>query len=65
MDFTLVQYHSFNKKFYFEHTTSPLGLLFVSLGVLAGATCAYLGWKKHKNTMSEIEQNIAELKNFE
>ena len=28
-------------------------------------TCAYLGWKKHKNTMSEIEQNIAELKNFE
>ena len=50
---------------YFEHTTSPLGLLFVSLGVLAGATCAYLGWKKHKNTMSEIEQNLAELKNFE
>ena len=29
------------------------------------ATCANLGWKKHKNTMSEIEQNLAELKNFE
>ena len=25
----------------------------------------YFGWKKHKNTMSEIEQDLAELKNFE
>jgi hypothetical protein len=50
---------------YFEHTATPLGLFFVSLGVLAGASCAYFGWKKHKNTMSEIEQNLAELKNFE
>ena len=50
---------------YFEHTTSPLGLFFVGLGVLAGASCAYFGWKKHKNMMSEIEQNLADLKNFE
>jgi hypothetical protein len=50
---------------YFEHTATPLGLFFVSLGVLAGASCAYFGWKKHKNTMVEIEQNLAELKNFE
>ena len=27
--------------------------------------CAYFGWKKHKNTMVEIEQNLEELKNFE
>ena len=48
-----------------QHTATPLGLFFVSLGVLAGASCAYFGWKKHKNTMVEIEQNLAELKNFE
>lgn len=50
---------------FYEHTASPLGLFFVSLGVLAGASCAYFGWKKHKNTMVEIEQNLEELKNFE
>ena len=50
---------------FYEHTASPLGLFFISLGVLAGASCAYFGWKKHKNTMVEIEHNLAELKNFE
>jgi len=50
---------------FYEHTASPLGLFFISLGVLAGASCAYLGWKKHKNTMVEIEHNLTELKNFE
>ena len=50
---------------FIEHTASPLGLFFVGLGVLAGASCAYFGWKKHRNTMVEIEQNLEELKNFE
>lgn len=50
---------------FYEHAASPLGLFFISLGVLAGALCAYFGWKKHKNTMVEIEHNLAELKNFE
>ena len=50
---------------YCEHTASPLGLFFTGLGVLAGVSCAYFGWKKHKNTMVEIEQNLEELKNFE
>jgi len=50
---------------FIEHTASPLGLFFVSLGVLAGGSCAYFGWKKHRNTMVEIEQNLEELKNFE
>ena len=50
---------------YFEHTTSPLGIFFIILGLLAGASCCYFGWKKHKSTMAEIEHNLAELKNFE
>ena len=50
---------------FYEHTASPLGLFFIGLGVLAGVSCAYFGWKKHKNTMVEIEHNLAELKNFE
>ena len=49
---------------YFEHTTSPFGLFFVLLGVIAGASCAYFGYLKHKTTMLEIRQNLTELKNF-
>ena len=49
---------------YFEHTTSPFGLFFVLFGVIAGASCAYFGYLKHKTTMLEISQNLTELKNF-
>ena len=49
---------------YFEHTPSLFGLFFDLLGVIAGASCAYFGYLKHKTTMLEISQNLTELKNF-
>lgn len=49
---------------YFEHTTSPFGLFFDLLGVIAGVSCAYFGCLKHKTTMLEISRNLTELKNF-
>ena len=50
---------------YFEKATSPMGLFFVGLGFTAGVLCGWLGWKKHKQTMQEIESNLKELKEFE
>ena len=49
---------------YFEHTTFSFGLFFDLLGVIAGVSCAYFGYLKHKTTMLEISQNLTELKNF-
>ena len=49
---------------YFEHTISSFGLFFDLLGVIAGVSCAYFGYLKHKTTMLEISQNLTELKNF-
>lgn len=48
-----------------ENATSPTGLFFVALGVMAGGVCAWQGWQKHKQTMQEIEKSLAELKEFE
>ena len=50
---------------YFENATSPIGLFFVALGVAAGALSGWVGWQKHKQTMQEIESNLAELKEFD
>lgn len=50
---------------YFENATSPIGLFFVALGVIAGASCGWIGWTKHKQTMQSIESNLTELKEFE
>ena len=49
---------------YFEHTTSPFGLFFDLIGVIAGVSWAYFGYLKHNTTMLEISQNLKELKNF-
>lgn len=48
--------------FFIEKTASPLGWAFLALGVLAGASCGWMGWQRHKGTMQEIEQSLAELK---
>ena len=50
---------------FFENTTSPTGLFFVVLGVIVGIMCGWIGWKKHQQTMQEIESNLRELKEFE
>lgn len=50
---------------FFENTTSPTGLFFVVLGVIVGILCGWIGWKKHQQTMQEIESNLRELKEFE
>lgn len=50
---------------YVENATSPTGLFFVALGVMAGGVCGWMGWQKHKQTMQEIEKSLAELKEFE
>ena len=47
---------------YFENATSPASLFFIALGIVAGALCGWTGWKKHKQTMLEIESNLKELK---
>ena len=46
---------------YFENATSLMGLHFVAFGVIAGLLCGWSGWKKHKQTMQEIESNLKEL----
>lgn len=48
-----------------ENTASPIGLLFIALGIAAGAICGWIGWKKHHSTMIEIESNLAELNGYE
>ncbi len=50
---------------FFENTTSPMGIFFVALGFTCGLLCGWIGWKKHQQTMQEIESNLAELKEFE
>ena len=50
---------------YVEHATSPTGLFFVALGVMAGGVCGWMGWKKHQYTVQEIEKSLAELKEFD
>ena len=46
---------------YLEHVASPLGIFFVALGFFSGLFCGWIGWRKHKSTMQEIEKNLAEL----
>ena len=46
---------------YLEHVASPLGIFFVALGFFSGLFCGWVGWRKHKSTMQEIEKNLAEL----
>ena len=50
---------------YFENATSSASLFFIALGIVAGALCGWTGWKKHKQTMLEIESNLKELKVIE
>ena len=50
---------------FFENTTSPMGIFFVAIGFTCGLLCGWIGWKKHQQTMQEIESNLAELKEFE
>lgn len=50
---------------YFENATSPMGIFFVALGFICGLLCGWVGWKKHQQTMQEIESNLRELKEFE
>jgi|GEM_PF-5166690 len=49
---------------YFENTTSPIGIFFVALGFICGLLCGWVGWKKHQQTMQEIESNLRELKEY-
>ena len=44
---------------FFENTASPLGIFFVALGFGCGLICAWIGWKKHQQTMQEIERGPA------
>ena len=46
---------------YLEHVASPLGIFFVALGFFTGLFCGWIGWRRHKSTMQEIERNLAEL----
>jgi hypothetical protein len=39
-------------------------LVFVALGVIAGAACGWIGWIRHKYTIQKVENNLAELKEF-
>ena len=50
---------------FFENATSPMGIFFVGLGFSCGLLCGWVGWKKHQQTMQEIESNLQELKEFE
>ena len=50
---------------FFENATSPIGIFFVALGIAVGVLCGWIGWKKHQQTMQEIESNLKELKEFE
>ena len=46
---------------YLEHVASPLGIFFVALGFFSGLFCGWIGWRRHKSTMQEIERNLTEL----
>ncbi len=58
---------------YLEHMTSPLGIFFVALFFFTGGIffvalffftglfCGWIGYRRHKSTMQEIERNIKEL----
>ena len=46
---------------YLEHMTSPLGIFFVALGFFTGLFCGWIGYRRHKSTMQEIERNLKEL----
>ena len=50
---------------FFENASSPVGIFFVALGFTCGALCGWVGWKKHQQTVWEIESNLTELKEFE
>jgi len=47
---------------YLENTASPQGIFYVAIGFFTGIVCAWIGWKKHKSTMNEIEHHLSELK---
>ena len=49
---------------YFDNTTSSVGIFFVALGFICGLLCGWVGWKKHQQTMQEIESNLRELKEY-
>jgi hypothetical protein len=44
---------------------SPLGIFFVALGFFSGLFCGWIGWRRHKSTMQEVEKNLQELKELE
>lgn len=50
---------------YIENATSPIGIAFAVLGIIAGCTGGWIGWKQHNTTMQEIEENLKSLKEFE
>ena len=50
---------------YLEHVASPLGIFFVALGFFSGLFCGWIGWRRHKSTMQEVEKNLQELKELE
>jgi len=50
---------------YYSGPGTALGVFFTCLGILAGIIGAWLGWKKHKVMMQEIEHHLAELREFE
>lgn len=49
---------------FIENTSSPVGYVAIALGVISAAGASWFGWQKHKSTMQEIEQNMADLKEF-
>ena len=49
---------------FIENTSSPVGYVALVLGVIGAAGASWFGWQKHKSTVQEIEQNMADLKEF-
>ena len=50
---------------YYAGPDTAIGVMFTCLGILSGIIGAWLGWKKHKAMMQEIEHHLAELHEFE
>lgn len=50
---------------YIEGWTSIHGIYFVMLFLATGLITIYFGWKRHRQTMHEIKQNLQELREFE
>ena len=50
---------------FIEHAASPLGWVLVILGLVVGLVSGWFGWQRHKSTIREMEQSLAELKEFE